>query len=86
MSEQIIILIDDPRFPRKKMKHLDANYAGMSSDELFERWTRCFHLMMCFDSETAGGYAITMDAEEMEKELVSRKDPRVEKFLKGEKV
>ena len=69
-----------------KTKQIEANYRGMETDELFDKWKNCFHLMMPFDSELANGWHIVAGADKMEEELKFRKDGRIEKFLNGEKV
>jgi hypothetical protein len=63
-----IILTDWP-----KMKHMEANYRGMETEDLLKYRSRIYHLMMMDDSETAGGWVVNINIEGVVDELKFRK-------------
>lgn len=65
-----IVLTDYP-----KVRHIDANYRGMETEELLKLLDTMFHLMMpCWTvGEVVGGWSIRCDPEGVRKELEFRK-------------
>lgn len=66
------------------MKTIEANYRGMTSDELFAQACQMFHIMMEYVNKPFGGYCVGYHYNKIAEELEFRNDFRLKGYTFSE--